>query len=355
MDRSLHAGLSRSPIAALTTAAWRTALTITAPWGPKRPLSVLIYHRVLPAPDTILHDEVDAATFDWQMGLVKECFRVLPLTEAIDRLRRGDLPPRALAITFDDGYADNVTVALPILCRHGLPATFFIATAFLDGGRMWNDSIIEAFRRVRGEMLDLEPLGLGRHPTASPGQRRAAIDAVIAKVKYRPIGARLEAAEAIRAAADVALPDDLMMTTDQVRALNRAGMSIGGHTCSHPILTRLPDHEARTEIVEGRRILTDIAGEPISLFAYPNGRPGDDYDARHVRLVREAGFAAAFTTSWGAARRGSDLFQLPRFTPWDRSSARFLLRLAHNARRAGTIASDAGAEVGATAPRIAQH
>jgi peptidoglycan/xylan/chitin deacetylase (PgdA/CDA1 family) len=332
-------------------AAWRALLNMASPGGPRRPLSILIYHRVLPAPDPIAHDEVDAAMFDWQMRLLKGSFRILPLDEAIGRLQQGTLPRRALAITFDDGYADNVTIALPILQRHGLQATFFIATGFLDGGRMWNDSIIETFRAARGDVLDLDRLGLGRHPIGTMGQRRTAIDAVIAKVKYRPIGARLEMVEAIREAAAVSLPDDLMMSTDQVYTLHRAGMTIGGHTCGHPILASVPDHEARVEIVEGRRTLADIVGEPISLFAYPNGRPGTDYDARHVRIVREAGFTAAVTTSWGAARRDGDRFQLPRFTPWDRSAARFLLRLAHNARRDGTILPAAGTDARATTPQ----
>jgi len=306
-------------------------------------LRILIYHRVLPAPDLLLHEEVDAALFDWQMRLTKECFCVLPLDEGIDRMERGTLPPRALAITFDDGYADNVTVALPILQRYGLQATFFIATDFLDGGRMWNDSIIETFRRASGNLLDLDHLNLGRHPIATTKERRTATDAVIAEIKYRPTDARLDIVDAIREAARASLPDDLMMSTEQVRLLHRAGMTIGGHTCSHPILTRVPDDQARAEIVEGGRILANIVGEPIALFAYPNGRPGADYDARHVRIVREAGFKAAVTTSWGAARRDSDRFQLPRFTPWDRSSGRFLLRLAHNARRRGEVVPNASA------------
>ena len=74
------------------------------------------------------------------------------------RLQQGRLPPRALAITFDDGYADNRTVAAPLLERHGLPCTFFVATGFLDGGRMWNDTLIETVRRAPGQTLDLRDL-----------------------------------------------------------------------------------------------------------------------------------------------------------------------------------------------------
>jgi peptidoglycan/xylan/chitin deacetylase (PgdA/CDA1 family) len=296
---------------------------------------------VFAEPDSILHEEVNAAVFDWQMALVKSFFHVLPLDEAVGRLQRGTLPPRAIAITFDDGYADNTVVALPILKRHRLPATFFIATDFLDGGRMWNDSIIETFRRAPGDVLDLVHLGLGRHPIGTIPQRRTAIDAVIAQVKYRSAKARSEVVEALRASAAVSLPTNLMMSSDQVRALHRSGMSIGGHTRSHPILASLSEEEAREEIIVGRQVLADIIGEPVALFAYPNGRPGADYDGRHARLVRDAGFAAAVTTSWGAARRGSDIFQLPRFTPWDRSPGRFILRLVRNAMQGGISVPEA--------------
>src|SRR6185295_2112486 len=112
--------------------------------------------------DPVASGTVDAAAFDWQMECLSRCFRVLPLSEAVERLRQGTLPGRAACVTFDDGYADNAEVALPILRRHGLCATFFVATGFLDGGIMFNDRVIEAVRGAPGAQLDLTPLGLGR-------------------------------------------------------------------------------------------------------------------------------------------------------------------------------------------------
>src|SRR5438067_12205090 len=97
-------------------------------------LSILIFHRVTPAADPLLPDIPDAAAFERVVRLLVEHFNVIPLSEAAARLLRASLPPRALCITFDDGYADNHDVALPILARHGVTATFFIATGFLGGG-----------------------------------------------------------------------------------------------------------------------------------------------------------------------------------------------------------------------------
>jgi peptidoglycan/xylan/chitin deacetylase (PgdA/CDA1 family) len=125
-----------------------------------------------------------------------------------------------------------------------------------------------------------------------------------------------------------------MMTSDQVRSLRRAGMQVGAHTVTHPILARLDEAAARQEISTGKQQLEDLLGERVGLFAYPNGKPGEDYLLQSVDLVRQAGFDAAFTTAWGAATPQTDPFQLPRFTPWDQSRARFGLRLARNLLRA---------------------
>ena len=155
-------------------------------------LSVLIYHRVPAEPDELLPGEPHAAEFERSMLWVKSVFNVIPLAEGVDGIKTGRLPPRALSITFDDGYANNATVAAPILKRLGLHATFFIATGFLDGGRMFNDTVIEAVRACRFERLDLEPLGLGVHATVSLEERRRAIDAILAGIKYRPEAERAD-------------------------------------------------------------------------------------------------------------------------------------------------------------------
>src|SRR5690349_2991525 len=130
----------------LSTTFLRAAGALLSPAGRAAPLTVLMYHRVLPAPDP-LTESVDARDFERQMRALREYFTVLPLAEAVAGLRAGKLPSRAVAITFDDGYADNAVIALPILESLGLHATFFIADGFLNGGRMFNDTVIEALRR----------------------------------------------------------------------------------------------------------------------------------------------------------------------------------------------------------------
>jgi peptidoglycan/xylan/chitin deacetylase (PgdA/CDA1 family) len=307
-----------------------------SPAGPAARLSILIFHRVLPAPDPLFPDEFDARSFDALCGWVRRWFRVMSLDDALSSLNRGRLPAAALAITFDDGYADNQTVALPILQRHRLPATFFVATGFLNGGRMWNDSVIEAIRRFPGAALDLEGIpstDLGVLGITSIAQRRSAIGAVIAQTKYLASADRDAVVAEIARRAGVKLPDDLMMTSRQLLALRDAGMQIGAHTVSHPILARLPAAEATREIVESKRGLEAVLGNRVGVFAYPNGKPGQDYLPEHAAMARAAGFDAAVSTAWGTSSRDTDRFQLPRFTPWERGRLRFGLRLLSNLAR----------------------
>ena len=301
-----------------------------SPAGRRARLSVTIFHRVRPNPDPLFPAEPDADRFDAQLRLLKRWFDVLPLPDAVDALRKGRLPARALAITFDDGYADNRTVALPILQRHSVPATFFVTTGFLDGGRMWNDTVIEALRSCTLPEVDLDALGLGRHRLNSTEERRAAIERVVGKVKYLPVDERQEKVDALAQLCGAPLPDDLMLTSAQVREMRAAGMTIGAHTVHHPILARLAEDEARDEIARGKSSLERILGEPVRLFAYPNGKPRRDYLASHVRMAMEAGFDAAFTTANGTAGAGNSLFEIPRFTPWDRTPLRYGLRMARN-------------------------
>jgi peptidoglycan/xylan/chitin deacetylase (PgdA/CDA1 family) len=310
-----------------------------------RRLSILIFHRVLPEPDPLFPGEMHAQAFDALCRELSGTFNVLTLCDAVRARDHGALPPRALVITFDDGYADNVDIALPILQSHGLPATFFVASGFLDGGRMWNDTVIETLRRTRVEQANLPELGLDQVALHSPAQRRAAIDKALSVIKYRNLQQREEALQTLRGAlGDPKLPDDLMMGTAQLRRLHQAGMEIGGHTVRHPILRALPDDEAEREIRDGRARLEALIDAPVTSFAYPNGGPDRDYDLRHVAMVKAAGFTCAVSTARGVVAHHADRYQLPRFSPWDRRADRWVMRLllkrlGSPAHQAATIAA----------------
>lgn len=300
-------------------------------WPRRQTLTTLIFHRVLPAIDPLRPGEPDATRFDQLMQFISANFTVLPLPEAVDRLQKGRLPRRACCITFDDGYADNLTIALPILEKYRLPATVFIATGYLDGGRMFNDAVIDAIALTKRMQLDLTQLDLGIYPMGSFGEKLAAIEAILDRIKFSPPELRdRQVAGILDAAACGPLPNDIMLTSEQVRELSSRGIEIGGHTVAHTILTTLEDARALDEITQGRRQLEAIIGKPVTSFAYPNGKPGRDYAERHVPFVKQAGFERAVSTAHGVGTSKSDVFQLPRFTPWGASPVKWSVQLLRN-------------------------
>ncbi len=305
----------------------RTALSLASPAGPRAKLSILIYHRVLAEPDPLRTGDPDANTFGWHMDLLARHFNVLPLREAALRLKAGTLPARAACITFDDGYADNYTTALPILKKAGIPATFFIATRYLDGGRMFNDTLIELAKGLPTGSIDLSSAGLGLLSINTTSDRQALVGKLLGHFKYQPPEQRLMAAESLASRFDIQLPDNLMMSRTQLKALHAGGMEIGAHTHTHPILARQSPRDANQDIRVGKEELESLLDTPIRVFAYPNGRPVKDYGDEHVAMIRESGFDTAVSTRPAAADRFSDIYQLPRFTPWDKTPTRFALRL----------------------------
>ena len=290
-------------------------------------LLVLTFHRVLAEPDVLLPDEPDAARFSAILTFLQSCFRVMPLVEAVDRLRSGALPARALCVTFDDGYSNNCDVARPILVARGVPATVFVAPGFIDGGRMFNDTIIEIVRRAP-QAFDLRSEDLGAYALRDAPARRAAIQELIARLKYLDLPTRLERIQRVTSRLEAPLPNDLMMTSGQVQQLHRDGIEIGAHTMDHPILASVDDPTALRQIAESKEFLERLTGSTVRSFAYPNGVPEQDYARRHVRMVAKAGFDVAVSTAWGSASHQSDALQIPRVAAWDRSTWRYGLRLA---------------------------
>jgi peptidoglycan/xylan/chitin deacetylase (PgdA/CDA1 family) len=271
-------------------------------------------------------EELHTRTFDAQADTLKRYFNVLPLRHALELLAADDLPPRAVSLTFDDGYADNLTEAFPILQKHLLPVTVFVATRFLDGGLMWHDAILEGVRVLpEGHVLDLAPLALGTQAAGPVGTRYALARKIIDKTKYLAPERRQAVVDSLFANVD--LPRDLMLTTMQLARLVECGAEIGAHTHGHPILTSLSEDDAREEIELSKKILEERTGRPVELFAYPNGRPLRDYGPSHVSMVQAAGFRAAVSTSAGSFGRGDDCYQIPRFGPWSEQPGAFALRL----------------------------
>jgi peptidoglycan/xylan/chitin deacetylase (PgdA/CDA1 family) len=315
--RALHRrGLLEPAVGALLATARRGTAT------------VLTYHRVNDDADPFF-PSVPTAVFEEHMRHVARVYRVLPLEELAERLSRDDVPARALAITFDDGYRDNLTHAAPVLARFGLPATIFLATGFIGSGVVpWWDRLALAFKNGRRD--ELSAPGGGRLPLHTRAQRLAALESSLAHLKRLDDDRREAALAAILATLDgpaEAGAKTAMLNWEDVQALVGLGCSIGAHTVNHPVLSRVSPERARAEILGSRAAIAAACGRAPRAFAYPNGQP-EDYTETTVELVRAAGFTCAVTTRFGVNTPATSPWELRRGGPWEHDLPTFAVKLA---------------------------
>jgi peptidoglycan/xylan/chitin deacetylase (PgdA/CDA1 family) len=304
-------------------------------WDAARRLQILIYHRVNDERDPYF-PATPVAVFASQMEHLARTHRVLPLDAAVAGLARGDLPRNAAAITFDDGYRDNLHHAFPILRRLGLPATLYLATGAIGTGRvLWHDRVFVAFRETRAPRMEGVLPGDHAWPLRTVEERLHAQRATLAHLRSLAEADRDRVIERLSASlgvAPVAGAPSLMLDWDEVRTMHRGGIAMGSHTVTHPILSKLPADRGREELLESKRAIERAIGAPVTGLAYPNGSPSDFDDATKT-LLRESGYEYAVTTIPGANRGGTDPHELRRGTPWDEDLCTFAFRLDYNKMR----------------------
>jgi peptidoglycan/xylan/chitin deacetylase (PgdA/CDA1 family) len=255
--------------------------------------------------------DVTPEQLDGHLGFVKRWFHAVTIDAVLAFVhRRRPLPENPLLVTFDDGYRDNHDVALPILLRHGVPATFFIATDYVERRRVfWWDRVALAIKRSAHDRVALdypEPVELSLGDAKSRG---LAIRRVQRVVKDRAgldlprfidgvegaTGARLEADEERRVA------DETVMTWEHVIALRRAGMDVQSHTRTHRVLQTIDRGQLASELRGSRAVLEQVLGEPVRALSYPVGK--SVRGAPEIRrAVQEAGYELAFSNGTGVNR-----------------------------------------------------
>lgn len=271
-------------------------------------LTVLAYHRVIDAfvPGFAGYRGNVSATpdeFATQMQWIAERMNPVSLEAVAASLEGAALPERPVLVTFDDGYRDNLDEAQPILQAHDVPAAVFLATDHIGTAiPFWWDLVAWAFDRTDLEAADLPLLGVASWEPGRPPVRQW-----IDQAKTVQDGQKHDAVAALR---DVlAVPDPtadfaaMLLSWDQVREMSDTGWSIGAHTCTHPILTRLAPAAAALEVRGSIDRVRSEIGEPVLGFAYPNGQPGD-FDDASLAAVGQAGVPLGFTLAPGPTRRG---------------------------------------------------
>jgi peptidoglycan/xylan/chitin deacetylase (PgdA/CDA1 family) len=281
---------------------------------------VLRYHAITDGAEPVPYAAPDiclpVAAFRLQMAFLGRAYRVVPLDVLVDAVSAGRrLPPRAVAITFDDGYADNHRLAAPVLRALGLPATVYVATGPLDGqGPLWMAAVRALVAHASGPELVVpgtEPVALG-----SRSGREAAVRALTRALVPLPGAERTVRIAAAAAAAGVDVERVLagaMLGWEQVRELARDGWTIAAHTVTHPNVALAPRAEAEAEIAASRDALAAAIGAPVVHFAYPNtGGCHRYFGAEVAQMLRRLGFRSGATSRAGALRPDTDPFALPR-------------------------------------------
>lgn len=283
---------------------------------------ILTLHHVRPPsgkgfrPNGIL--EITPDFLDRTLTLIRaEGYDLVSLDEALARLSAPRKGRFFVALTFDDGYRDNVEHAWPMLAKHGAPWTLFVTPGFADRtARLWWLELEEAIRALPETDVAL-PDGRFSVRSGSDAEKQKAFDKLYWRLRKQPEAILLTRISELagRAGIDpVALVERECLPWETLRALSGApGVAIGAHTVTHPMLAKHDEAFARREIVESKARLEAELGMPIRHFAYPVGDP-TSAGPRDYALAREAGFASAVTTRPGHlfAEHAEHLHALPR-------------------------------------------
>lgn len=285
-------------------------------------LTILTYHGVSEKADGlgVLSDlHAPAERFEAQVRYLAANHPVLPLADALGKLFSGaPLPRGAVCITFDDGYRNNAAVAFPILRRHGLPATIFLATRIVGTPHMlWHDRVAHLVHSSSGRELHLDD----RVWTLdSLDAMKSAFAALTGTLKTLPEDrmlttlAGLERQAGVEGPPEARQPDSQLMDWNEARTMRESGLvTFGSHTATHPILSNLDPARVHEELLESRERIEEELGAPCTVLAYPNGRSQDITD-EVVQCASRVGYSHALTTVPGRAVPGSDPLRIPRLS-----------------------------------------
>jgi peptidoglycan/xylan/chitin deacetylase (PgdA/CDA1 family) len=284
--------------------------------------AILMYHSVLNDPLSVANSLGGmihtCEVFEGQMELVARDFHPVSIDQ-VARFVRGeqDLPERPVVITFDDGYSDNYEVAMPILDRVGVPATFYVTVDCVENRRLpWPSRLRFSFRTTSKQSWTD---GAGKTWSLASEQERDLPYLAVCDCAAQMAGpAQERLVRQIESELDAKLPGDsgqLMMTWDQLRGLVQHGHIVGSHTVTHPNLAHLSTDDARWELVESKQRIEAQMNAKVAHFSYPCPALFPNWTVQTAEESRQAGYETAVTTSRGLARKNDNPLALKRVRP----------------------------------------
>ena len=297
---------------------------------------ILGYHRISAVEDDFYEVCVSPENFAGQMEALRDCAHPIHLSELVQSLKQNVLPPKSVAVTFDDGYADNLYIAKPILEKYDIPATVFICTGYM-GKEFWWDELerLVLFSRADPRALHLQ-VGKDLFKCDLPQANSEASNSEVHRHFHRALYHFLlsldiedqdHAMGLIRSWSEVSFTGNSTaraMSEEELLRLADGGLiELGSHTRHHPMLPRLSAERQKEEIQSSKRDLEMLLNKKITGFSYPNGKATADAK----RLVREMGFTYACTSLHDVVRPESDVYELTRFWQQDVDGEMFVKRL----------------------------
>lgn len=286
----------------------------------QRSLTILMYHGVVEEPLTpFCWHQLARRDFEAQLEHLRAHYKVLPLEEALDRQEAGDLPPNSVALTFDDGFLNNKTIAAPLLERYEMPATIFVVTDLLGTEHVpWPDRLHLAISETSEPRLVTGIADLGTVSLATTEEKNAALARLLGWLKSAAHATRTDYlarwVEALVGDAPLDPGPFRLMDWEDAKALQEGGLiQIAPHTRTHPILSTLPDEAVEPEIRGSRDAIRERLGIKPRVFAYPNGRK-QDYDERSIAAVKACLIPYALTTTEGLVKAGFPAREIPRIS-----------------------------------------
>lgn len=287
---------------------------------------ILYYHRVNDDNDPFF-PSMPTRVFERQIEFLARHYKIVSLAALRQHLANGS-PGIVVSITFDDGYRDNYENAFPILQRYGVPATIFLTTGSIDADEpLWFEQMADAFQKTDRHSVDLEIGSTQRFMLGSTTEKLDAISRVFSFLRGLPNAERkLRMPEILRPLGIAnAAQRSRMLAWDHIRLMQARGIDFGGHTVTHPFLSKLTREELFWEISQCKRRIEDELQSTVRHFAYPNGRE-EDFSDWNKEIIRQAGYQAAVSTIWGLNYPSTDCMELRRGQPWERHPALFAFK-----------------------------
>ncbi|HEY9771523.1 MAG TPA: polysaccharide deacetylase family protein [Coleofasciculaceae cyanobacterium] len=318
---------------------------------------ILLYHRIADLPLDPYLLNVTPQNFAEHLAVLKDSgCTILSLCQLVESLQAGNIPHRGIVVTFDDGYADNLYQAKPLLNKYQIPATVFVTSGYVGQQKeFWWDEVERLLLQpgIVPQTLELtikdqhyqwhlgndanystDEQQRDRHwhfyQSEDPSQRHRLFRALHEVLNPLSIKERCSVLEEVARWSGMGLnprSTHRIMLPEEVKTLAADGLiEVGAHTLNHPVLSSLCVEEQRQEIQHSKAILEDILGHRVPSFAYPHGSKSD-YTKDTVEIVRESGFTCTCSNFAGMVRQSENRFQLPRVLVYDCNGETFARQL----------------------------